>query len=333
MSVAASVSLSVTRRETAEAFGHLSRSLRLVNQRLAGAGELALSDATLAVVVAMTQHERLLGYDDHALVHFEGLQRIIKLRGGMSTLVVDCRGVAQKALRADFDFALAFGTPTRFSIAECMPGKATLDWLREKHGQSRVDPPDMPTLIARVGGGLREVFEDIATIAWLFNESAVHGVKMDDYDFHDVLLIVGYRLLNIRPFNTPATAMNRSELLLHLGLVAMMAMLFLAISLKSDVALLKRRIASVTLGEYLDDQEGQEVMLWLLFTAKASVFKEAEEDIWLIPRISRLASQLGLSTWDDVSRTLQKFPWVKAFADDTAQVLWRQIGSFSHVPF
>ncbi|KAI0534211.1 hypothetical protein GGR58DRAFT_67898 [Xylaria digitata] len=312
MSVAASVSLSLTRQETIEALCHLSRSLRLVNQRLAGDGDIALSDTTLAVVIAMTQHERLLGYHQHALIHFEGVQRIIALRGGISMLLSDCPGIAQKVFRADLDFALQLGAPTKFSI-EYIPGKATLDWLREKYRGARADFPYSLALIACVGENLRSVLEDIYALAWLVNDGAVHGVRVDEYDFHDILLLVGYRLLEVRPLNTPIETSEKPELLLHLGLTTLMIKFF-ALGLKPpNVDLLNRCIVLASLEQHYNVREEQELLLWLLFTGKASVFTGVDEDIWLVPKISQIATQLDLSTWDRVSRTLQKFPWVGTF--------------------
>lgn len=330
MSVATPASPPITRQGKVESFYHLSRSMRLVNQRLTADGELALSDATLAVIIAMTQHERLLGYDHHALVHFEGLQRIITLRGGISKLVSDCQSVAQKALRADFDFALQFGSRPKFT-AECLPGKDTLESLRVKHRGSRTYLPPSSAFLSRVDENLRATFEDVSTIAWLLNEGVHHGITIDDYELHNVLLIVGYRLLNMRPLNAPAAFIEGLESLLHLGLVAVVTMCFLTIGLRSDVVLLNHLIASATLEQHYngDDQVAQELLLWLLFTGKASVFKDAIEDIWLIPRIAQVAAQLGLCAWDQVERTLRKFPWVRAFTNDAAQALWRQADSFS----
>ncbi|KAJ8124500.1 hypothetical protein O1611_g9140 [Lasiodiplodia mahajangana] len=326
MSVAASTSPFITHQETTEAFFHLSRSLRLVNQRLAENGDVALSDTTLAVVIAMTQHERMLGYQNHALIHFEGLQRIITLRGGISTLVSDCPWVAQKAIRADFDFALQLGSPTRYSV-EYVPGKTTLDWLRQEYRRAQNQSSDVSLLIACVSGNLQRVFEDISALAWLVNDSAIHGLKIDEYQFHNVILLVGYHLLNLRPLNTPIEATDQLELSLHLGLAALMAIFFLPLSLKTDIALLRSCISSAVMGQGYDDKDGQELLLWLLLTAKISVFRQADEDIWLIPKISQVATQLGLSTWDHVSQTIQKFPWVRDFANGTAQRLWDQIAS------
>ncbi|KAI0458805.1 hypothetical protein F5B21DRAFT_457835 [Xylaria acuta] len=333
MSVAVAVALPVTRQETTEALCHLSRCLRLVNQRLAGDRELALSDSTLGAVVVMTQLERILGYHRHALIHFEGLQRIIALRGGITKLILDSPGIAQKALRADFDFALQFGSPTVFG-AECVPGTATLDWLHAKYRGGRAGSPNTVAFIAWVNPNLRGVYEDISTLAWLVNDNAVHGVRVNDYDFHNLLLLVGYRLVKIRSLNSPIEASDKFELLLHLGLAGLVSMFFATLGVKPlDMLLLRRCVVSATSGKHDDDKEEQELVLWLLFVGKTSVFREKDEDVWLIPKISQVATLLGLSTWDHVSATLQKFPWVRVFSDDAAQTLWDQIGLFSRLPF
>ncbi|KAI1756229.1 hypothetical protein F4782DRAFT_485328 [Xylaria castorea] len=331
MSVTAAISLPVTRQETTEALCHLSRSLRLVNQRLAGEQELALSDSTLGAIIVMTQLERLLGYHRHALIHFEGLQKIIALRGGIATIMLDSPGIAQKALRADFDFALQFGSPTIFD-GESVLDKATLNKLHEKYRGSRANSPDTSAFIA-CDPNLRRVYEDISMLGWLVDDNPVHGVRVDDYDFHNLLLLVGYRLLKVRPLNSPIESVNKLDLLLHLGLAALMSRFFATLGVKAlDVLLLRRCIVSATTENHYDNKEEQELVLWLLFISKTSVFREEDEDIWLIPMISQVATQLGLSTWDHVSAAVQKFPWVRLFSDDTAETLWNQICPFSRLP-
>ncbi|KAI1273568.1 hypothetical protein F5Y07DRAFT_252872 [Xylaria sp. FL0933] len=327
MSVWAFMSFSPTRQEAAEALSHLSRSLRLVNQRLAENGNLALSDTTLAVVIAMTQHERLLGCHRDALIHFEGCQRMIELRGGIAKLVSECPAVAQKVFRADFDFALQFGSPTRFGV-NIIPGTTTLEWLREKYKATRADSPYTPVLAICVDEKYQTVFEDMCVLAWLVNDHTVHGITIKDYDFHEVLLLIGYRLLDVRPLNTPTEASEKLESLLHLGLAALMTKFFFTLDLKPpDVDLLRRRFVSATLKQWYADRDGQELLLWLLFTGKVTVSPDLSEDIWLVPKISQVATQLSLSTWHHVLRILQKFPWVGSFSSDAAQALWSQICS------
>ncbi|KAI0551026.1 hypothetical protein F4679DRAFT_541234 [Xylaria curta] len=332
MSVTAAVALPVTHQETTEALCHLSRSMRLVNQRLAGEQNLALSDTTLGAVIVMVQLERLLGYHRYALVHFNGLQKIIALRGGIVTLFRENPGIAQKALRADFDFALQFGSPAIFD-GENVLSKTTLNWLHERYRESRAVSHDMPAFIT-YDPALQGVYKDISMLAWLVDDNAIHGIRVDDYDFHNLLLLVGYRLLKVRPLNSPLESVNKLELLLHLGLAALMSRFFATLGVKAlDVLLLRRCITLAIPEENYDDKEEQELVLWLLFIAKTSVFRDEDQDAWLIPKISQVATQLGLSTWDHVSTTVRKFPWVRLFSDDMARTLWDQIHSLPDLLF
>lgn len=63
---------------------HLTRTFRLINDKLSGSE--AIADTTFAAVVSMTQYERLRGNTKHGLIHFDGLQRMTDMRGGIKQL-------------------------------------------------------------------------------------------------------------------------------------------------------------------------------------------------------------------------------------------------------
>jgi hypothetical protein len=93
MSVTVLNNLLIKQENPTEGLHHLSRAFNLVNERLSGND--ALSDTTLAVVVAMAQYARLQGQYHQGAVHLEGLQRMIELRGGVSQLASSEPGLAQ----------------------------------------------------------------------------------------------------------------------------------------------------------------------------------------------------------------------------------------------
>lgn len=325
ISVTASKSPAVTQEVKIEALNHLSRSLWLINRRMTEERDVALSNTTLAVIIALTQLERLMGYDSHGLVHFRGFQRIIELRGGISTLVSECPILAQKALHADFDFALQLGSPTKFS-AEYIPGQTTVKCLRETYRRTHTDAT-WP-FITQSNERLREVHEEVSILAWLVNENAVHGIRVDDFEFHSILLLVGHHLLNLRPLEAAIDieASDDFGVLLQFGLTALLTRFFVILGLKQPhLHLLIQGISTAAQELRCDDREAREALLWLLFTGEATVLKDMDENIWLVPRISQTANLLGLSTWDEVYRVLRKFPWIPVFEDATAQGLWNRI--------
>ena len=93
MSVTVLNNLLIKQEDPTEAIRHMSQALRLVSERLSGND--AVSDTTLAVVVAMAQCARLQGQYRQGLVHLEGLQQMIELRGGVSQLTRNQPGLAQ----------------------------------------------------------------------------------------------------------------------------------------------------------------------------------------------------------------------------------------------
>ncbi|KAI1343676.1 hypothetical protein F5Y15DRAFT_173984 [Xylariaceae sp. FL0016] len=104
--------LRITEEESMEALRHLNCSLRMINQRLSSMN--APSDPTLAAVLAVAQHERIKGSYQQALVHMNGLQQMIELRGGIVQLVSRSPVIAQKALRADLDLLTCFRIKTNW---------------------------------------------------------------------------------------------------------------------------------------------------------------------------------------------------------------------------
>lgn len=63
---------------------HMSQALRLINERLSGND--AVSNQTIAAVVAMVLYERQQGQFRRGLIHVKGLRQMTELRGGLSQL-------------------------------------------------------------------------------------------------------------------------------------------------------------------------------------------------------------------------------------------------------
>lgn len=63
---------------------HLSRSLRLISERFSGASRV--TDANIAVVVVMSEVERMNGQIETGKIHLDGLEKMIQLRKGIRKL-------------------------------------------------------------------------------------------------------------------------------------------------------------------------------------------------------------------------------------------------------
>jgi hypothetical protein len=66
-----------------KALSYLSNTLSLVKRRMQG--EEALSDSTLCIVMMLILQEQIR-HEEASQIHYEGLRKMIKLRGGLSQL-------------------------------------------------------------------------------------------------------------------------------------------------------------------------------------------------------------------------------------------------------
>lgn len=69
---------------SSQALFYLSQTFAWVRQRLQE--DTALSDGTIAIVLSLVIQEQVRGQREQAAVHFEGLRRMVELRGGIGEL-------------------------------------------------------------------------------------------------------------------------------------------------------------------------------------------------------------------------------------------------------
>lgn len=67
-----------------KALHYLSRTFTQVRQRLQD--DRNLSDGTIALVLSLVIQEQVRGQRDLAAIHWQGVQRMVHLRGGLSKL-------------------------------------------------------------------------------------------------------------------------------------------------------------------------------------------------------------------------------------------------------
>jgi hypothetical protein len=97
VSVTALNKLVIKQEDPTEAMRHLSQVFRLVNTRLSGAS--VVSNTTIAAILMMVQHERILRRYRQGFIHLAGLQRMVELRGGMYQFNKDEPYLARKIFR------------------------------------------------------------------------------------------------------------------------------------------------------------------------------------------------------------------------------------------
>ncbi|KAH8897939.1 hypothetical protein GQ53DRAFT_818191 [Thozetella sp. PMI_491] len=298
---------------------HVTQALRLVNQRLSQAD--ALSDASMAVVVMMAQYERHLERYFKGLVHLEGIHRMVQMRGGIAELTRSKPTLGQKIARLDLDYTLYLGTVTRFTLTEVEEGIAPWSWFRDGFRADYEQKPTSLSLFNQLPAELRELAIDLTCLARLLNDAnAGRRPVLDTRAFHATLLLLGYRLVAFSPLGRPRPTCPL-ENAVHLGLVAFVMPFMHRFDGKiPNSPLLSRLIQSASQEDFSMDKGAQEVLLWFLLVTEASVGMQSNDE-WLAPMITQVMQNLGLHTWEDVTRTMARYPWIDAFHAKRGQAL------------
>lgn len=322
-SVTARNGLLVEKDDPKEAMCHLSQTFRLVNERFSGND--AVSDATIAVVVILAQHERLRGNHREGLVHVGGLERMVQLRGGVRALSRYRPGLTQKMFKVDLEYALHQGTATRFSAEDVVPNSTALfgrlDGSEINYDQAVTNVINL-RLPKHLNTCLQTVFSDMNSLARLMNDAcAGRRPRIKPYIFLDTVILLGYRLLQVSPLSGPRS-FSCLENAVHVGLAVYLMAFLRGLDMKvTNIPLIANLARSVAQDHVGSERVDREVILWMLFVGRASAFGEAD-DKWLIPKMAETMRCLGIDSWEGVSRVLATFPWVSDIHGRSAQALW-----------
>ncbi|TGO74848.1 hypothetical protein BELL_0252g00120 [Botrytis elliptica] len=306
------------------AMHHLSLAFRLVNEKLSG--NEAASDTTIAVVLTMSHYYRLQGQFSQGLVHLQGLERMVEMRGGISNLKKKQYTLAQKIFRADLEYSLHSGTCTRYTVQDiesndtfCTSEGRNLDFYKNKAISCALVSLPLST-------ELLVLLVDTISFTLLLNDAVVgRAPPLGGHKLHNTLLFLGYRLLTMYPLGD-CRPKNPLENAIHLGLASFISTFMRGLDGKVPVnPLLASLLRSSTHELSKSKFESPEAFLWLLLMGKASIF-ESLDDTWLASDIRQTMQVLNLQGHTDVQRKLESFPWVYALHDKEVRPLLQSIG-------
>jgi hypothetical protein len=148
--------------------------------------------------------------------------------------------------------------------------------------------------------------------------------KLTDYCFHQTVVLLGHRLINLSVFvdSTLDTELDRN---LHLGLITFVATFFIGPTHKiSDFKLLAGVLRTAAEASLSKDKANMEIILWTLSLARADMFDEIGDE-WLIQTVGSLILYLGIQTQEEFERMLRKYPWVDLLHSESAQKIWSDL--------
>lgn len=170
---------------------------------------------------------------------------------------------------------------------------------------------------------LEDIFLDAMDICSLFNQL---GGKTVDYTiFLEVLISLCYRLLRFRSLHD-ANILADNQSAYHIGLVVFMMSLFLQ---NDRCRLINYILIPTCLKNLLQDElrQDMELSFWLLMIGGIWISDEPEHK-WLNPKLRATAHWLGLTCWDDVKRSVCKFPWINGLHDQLGRSLWERVQDY-----
>jgi hypothetical protein len=199
-----------------------------------------------------------------------------------------------------------------------------ISWLRNRAGQSLNTPFTRSRMFSELPIKLQGAFFDIMAIAWFTNGSDGQGIKLLGYTFHDLLIYMGYQLIDFCPLGKREN-LSQEENVVHLGLLSFMATFFLPLGQKRFTCAILIDVARSASQQPFDEKkESQQLLVWFLLIGVAAMY-QPEDDTWLIPILMKAASNLGLRTWGDVCGVLSKFPWIKCKHNKLGLSLWNRL--------
>ncbi|CAG9983258.1 unnamed protein product [Clonostachys byssicola] len=303
-------------QDSAEFTQHLTRGLQLINVKLSGVH--ALSDLAICTVILLCLVSSIRTLPSQTKVHFDGLCRMINLRGGLDQLKEN-PFLTEKAHRLDIELALQLGCQTQLSATT-----KRLDSLLPNYCDPAFESPS-PLANAVAHGDLRVfmITQDITKVTRILN-STVPASRLYPTAFQDIVTHLTYRLLDIdsvdgcQLFGAVTTAVHR-------GLLAFMLTFVTQLSRQRQIPY---PVLKSSLMEALDHPDfinnvDPATHAWLLIVAGMHVLDKSISVTWLRPRLLEVMSVFGTTDWKFGRALLNYYPWVDFLHDESASQIWR----------
>jgi hypothetical protein len=295
---------------------HIATALRLINSKLSG--DQAVSDTNIAGVTAICVLSSIRDQPWQTKVHFDGLCRMIEVRGGMETLL-DTPALCEKAFRTDIDLALQLACAPQLhrsakKLDAIVPIFSNPAFEVRSPLMNAVRNADMEVFVAA---------QNIMKMSRIFN-SRLATRKLDPMVFQDIITTLCYRLLDIDSV-VGTKLVSPVAKAIHRGLLAFMTTFLLQIGRARSQRYqhLSQQLKSALENEQFRTSVDPASQLWLLVVAGISVLDESEIRTWLAPRLTQVLDQFGMYDWQFAKRLLSKYPWMTSLHDQHGFELWQ----------
>lgn len=306
----------------------------MTNERLSSFE--ACSDQAIAVVTMLAIYQRMHHQQAVGLVHFQGLRRMVELRGGLAKLASENRALAQKPWRLALEFALQDGAPATFSLGDVdgshhSTGFKSFNNASDEQNQELMHRgmtrSVLPTCTVDVDPTLLQLLTSIIDFTNFLN-STTDKTKLDPLDYSDAVCFLLHRLLAYAPIS-PLHRHHLPQLdnLIHLTLVTVMTTLLPEYGhnqARYDLLTNQLRETLQTMRAPETAKE-QAVLLWAVFVAYVTILDDMEDEAMLNRMAVENSETLKLHYWDDLKRLLCSFGWIGVLYDKAGSRLFCKV--------
>ncbi|KAI0549258.1 hypothetical protein F4679DRAFT_584831 [Xylaria curta] len=313
-----------TRPNNEWASPHFTETLHILRERMRLSEDIATSNSTLLVVVALTTHAILHGEFEVARCHVRGLHRIVHLRGGIDTFRPYHKLLAE-ILRADISLSLHTGALPLF-FQDSVPSGT--HW---RYPQIPSQPVMGYTCINTYSALSRDTIgcidrdlEDVLAVLNEFSQqvnraTAVNG-RLPKELLLDTMVFVMYRLLYLRFTSGSLDEVTRVGLLVFCFGTFVQWRQVVPVPSSFLATLLRENLA------YLENPDiSPQFTFWMLTMGALTVF--TSESIWLHPWLRTSMMACGVDSWGGVSEILHWFPWVDILHDEPGRDLFAELST------
>ncbi|XDG10206.1 hypothetical protein ABKA04_009821 [Annulohypoxylon sp. FPYF3050] len=300
------------------AMTHFVKALEILQQRLrSGQSETPTSNSTILIVIGLTMVSIALGDFATAMIHFEGLHKMVTLRGG----------------RVDLGISLSTGhQPLFFSH------RISWDPYITSHERKQVPFDtkrlhvlgagfDLEHFIEGLDTRLRSIWNDLTEFARSVDIAAKCKLGIDSELYQEVMISVHYRLLNLH------FEINSMNEIIRLALLSFASVVFLQWDgVKFRYEYLNQRFKA-TLAYVIHGAEPipQQLILWLYTIGAISTF-DRDEQTWFKPVLIRILGDLGCKTWDQIEPLLKSIIWVDVLLGSLMERMMKDnLGDFPQI--
>jgi hypothetical protein len=168
---------------------------------------------------------------------------------------------------------------------------------------------------------LQAAFLDIMSLAAFVSGRTPCPTKLQIYPFHDMIIFLGFRLLEIRPLDQ-VELVTTYESLMHLALIGFLTTFLRGLAgrasnFKAVTSSLRKAVMEAPIEEY----HFQKLVLWSALIGGHVLFNQ-DDEYWLVPRLAEVSYALNLDGWGGVEEVLIDFPWIPSIHNKTAKRLW-----------